>query len=78
MYRPTTTIIELRRFTRTHKSSMRLVHNQILVQWSTMHGLQSTQAGATTLEHRISTSLSPTFPSDDTQLSLSCSDRSQI
>jgi hypothetical protein len=31
-----------------------------------MNGPQLTQAGATTLEPRISISLSPSFPSDDT------------
>jgi hypothetical protein len=41
-YRPTTIIIELHQFTRPHKSSMRSVHNQMLVQGSTMNGPQST------------------------------------
>jgi hypothetical protein len=44
-YRPTTTIIELRRFTGPHKSDMRSVHNQMLVQGSTMNSPQSTQVG---------------------------------
>jgi hypothetical protein len=77
-YRPTTTTIELRRFTRPHKSGMQLVHNQMLVQGFTMNGPQSTQDGNTTLEPRISTSLSPTFPYDDTPLSPSCPAWSQI
>jgi hypothetical protein len=37
-YCPTTTIIELCWFTGPHKSSMRSVHNQILVQGSTTNG----------------------------------------
>jgi hypothetical protein len=49
-YRLTARIIELRRFTRPHKSNMRSVHNQVLIQGSTMNGSQSTHAGATTLE----------------------------
>jgi hypothetical protein len=44
-YRLTTTIIELRRFTGPHKSSIRSVHNQILIQGSTTNGSQSTQMG---------------------------------
>jgi hypothetical protein len=77
-YRPTTTIIKLRRFTRPHKSNIQSVHNQMLIQGSTTNGPRSTQAGATTLEPRISTSLSPTFPSDDTPLFPSCPAWSQI
>jgi hypothetical protein len=77
-YRPTTTIIELHRFTGPHKSGMWSVHNQILIQWSTTNGPQSIQMRTITLEHRISTSFSPTFPSDDTSLSPSCPARSQI
>jgi hypothetical protein len=76
-YHPTTTI-ELRQFTVPHKSNMRSVHNQILIQGSTMNGPQSTQAGTTTLEPQISTYYSPSFPSDDTPLSPSCPARSQI
>jgi hypothetical protein len=41
-YRPTTTIIELHRFAGPHKSSIWLVHNQILVQGSTTNGPQLT------------------------------------
>jgi hypothetical protein len=37
-YHPTNTIIKLRRFTGPHKSSMRSVHNQMLVQGFTMNG----------------------------------------
>jgi hypothetical protein len=77
-FHPTTTIIEVHWDTRPHKSSMRSVHNQMLIQGSTTNGPQSTQAGATTLEPRISISLSPTFPTDDTPLSPSCPARSQI
>jgi hypothetical protein len=69
-YRPTTTIIEQRRFTKPYKSGMRLVHNQMLIQGSTMNGPQLTQAGATTLKPQISTSLSPTFPYNNTPLFL--------
>jgi hypothetical protein len=77
-YRPTTTIIKLHRFTRPHKSSMRSIHNQMLVQGSTMNGPQLTQVGAITLESQISTSFSLTLPSKDITLSPSCSVRSQI
>jgi hypothetical protein len=77
-YHPTTTIIELCLFTGPHKSSMRLVHNQMLIQGSTTNDPQSTQAGATTLEARISMSLPLTFQSDDTPLSSSCLAWSQI
>jgi hypothetical protein len=44
-------------------SGMRSVHNQMLVQWSTMNGPQLTQARATTLEPRISTYHFLSFPS---------------
>jgi hypothetical protein len=77
-YPPTTIVIELRRFTRPHKSSIRLVHNKMLVQGSTTNGPQSTQAGATTLEPQISTYHSPSFPSNDTLLSPNCPAQSQI
>jgi hypothetical protein len=39
-YCPTTTIIELRWFTGPHKSIMRSVHNQMLIQESTTNGPQ--------------------------------------
>jgi hypothetical protein len=57
-YHLTTTIIELRRFTGAHKSSIRSVHNQMLVQGSTTNGSQSTQAGDTpwSLEYPHTTS----------------------
>jgi hypothetical protein len=74
----TTTIIELCRFTEPHKSDMRLVHNEMLVQVSTTNGPQSTQARDTTLEPQISTYHSLSFSSDDTLLSPSCPTRSQI
>jgi hypothetical protein len=78
-YHPTTIFIMLRQFTGPHKFNMLSVHNKMLIQWSTMNDPQSTQVGATTLEPRISTSLCPTFPSeDDTPLSPSCPGRSQI
>jgi hypothetical protein len=77
-YHPTTTITKLCWFTGLHKSDMRSVHNQILIQGSTTNGPQSAQARAITLEPRISTSLSPTIPTDDTSLSPSCPARSQI
>jgi hypothetical protein len=51
---------------------------QIHAQGSTMNDHQLTQVGAATLESRISTSLSPTFPSDDTPLAPSCPTQSQI
>jgi hypothetical protein len=41
----------------------------VLTQGSTRNDPQSTQMGAGTLEPRISTSLSPTLPSEDTLLS---------
>jgi hypothetical protein len=72
-YRQTTTIIELRQFTGPHKSSMRSVHNQMFLQGSTTNDPPSTQAGATTLELRISTYHSLSFPSKDAPLSPSCS-----
>jgi hypothetical protein len=62
-YCPTTTIIELCRFTRGHKSDRRSVHNQMLVQRSNMNGPQLTQVGAITLEPQISIYHSPSFPS---------------
>jgi hypothetical protein len=71
-YHLTTIIIELRQFTGPHKSSIWLVHNQMLLQGSTTNGPQSTQTVATTLEPRISTYNSPTFPSNDTPVSHSC------
>jgi hypothetical protein len=73
-YHPITTIIELR----SYKSSMQSVKYQMLAQGSNTNGHQSTQAGATTLEPRISTFLSLTLPSCDTPLSPSCPARSQI
>jgi hypothetical protein len=77
-YHPTTTSTELCWFTGPHKSGMWSKHNQKLVQGSTTNGHQLTQAGATTLEPRISTYYSPSFPSDDTLLSPSCLTWSQI
>jgi hypothetical protein len=71
-YHPITTIIELHRFTRPYKSGMQSIHNQMLIQALTTNGPQSTHARATTLEPRISTYHSPSFPSDDTPLSTSC------
>jgi hypothetical protein len=44
-YHLITIIIKLRRFTGPHKSDMRLIHNQMLVQRFVMNGFQSTQAG---------------------------------
>jgi hypothetical protein len=49
-YRPTTTIIDLCRFTGPHKSGMQSVHNQMLIQGSTTNGPQSIEVEATTLE----------------------------
>jgi hypothetical protein len=62
----------------THKSSMRSVHNQILIQASTTNGPQSIQPRATTLEPRISAYQSPSFASDGTPLYPSCPAWSQI
>jgi hypothetical protein len=42
-YHPTTTIIELCRFTGHHNSGMRSIHNQMLVHGSTTNGPQMTQ-----------------------------------
>jgi hypothetical protein len=77
-YRPTTTIIDLCQFTGPHKSGMRSVHNQMLVQGSTMNGPQSTEVEATTSEPRISTYHSPLFPSNGTPFSPSYPTSSQI
>jgi hypothetical protein len=55
----TTTIIKLRQFTRPHKSGMRSVHNQMLIQGST-------------LEPRISSYHSSSIQSNDTPLFISC------
>jgi hypothetical protein len=77
-HHPTTTIIELCRFTRAHKSGMQSVHNQMLIQGSTTNGPQTTQAEATSLGPRISTYHSPSFPFDDTPLSPNYPARSQI
>jgi hypothetical protein len=77
-YRPTATIIELVSLPAPSITDMWSVHDQMLVQGSTTNGPQLTQAGDTTLEPRISTYHSPSFPSDDAFLSPSCPARSQI
>jgi hypothetical protein len=61
-YHPTTTLIELHQFIRPHKSSVRSVHNQMLIQGSTINSPQLTQVRVTTLEPRISTYHSSSFP----------------
>jgi hypothetical protein len=71
-YRPTATIIELCRFTRSiYQHAVNTVRYLLTIgpKW---YNPQSTQMGATTLVPRIYTCHTLTYPSDDTRLSLTC------